>query len=724
MKPSKYSKLALLVLIIVACHLAFAGTTGKITGKIVDSETKETIPGSRVMIEGTTMGANTNPKDGSYVIINVPPGTYTLIASCIGYNKLTTEKVVVQADVVTEQNFELVSEAIKVGDVVVTAIRPVIEKFEVSCVERVSKEEIANIPAINIEGIIKAQTGLVSQSGALHVRGSRAGELTHVDDGVVVHDQLGGYGGVNMGSSEATPTSRMSMNMADSDVKNDSPMKEKKTAAKPTPKTNLPTYTPPPYYGNETYDFINENKFINALDTPLSTFSIDVDAASYSNMRRFINKGAFPPKNAVRIEEFINYFTYDYPQPDGKHPFSITTEISECPWNDAHRLVHIGLQGKDVSMNELPSSNLVFLIDVSGSMRSPDKLPLLKSAFKLLVDKLDEGDKVAIVTYAGRAGIRLPSTPGYQKEIILAAIDRLRPGGSTAGAAGIQIAYQIAKENFMKSGNNRIILATDGDFNVGVSSDDELVKLIEEKRDQGIFLTVLGFGTGNYKGSKMEKLADKGNGNYSYIDNILEAKKVLVNEMKGTLFAIAKDVKIQIEFNPAKVQSYRLIGYENRMLNKEDFADDTKDAGELGAGHTVTALYEIVPANPEDFETQTGELRYQIMRLRGDAFESPELLTIKFRYKKPDGDKSKQIEHYVLDADLALRRTSDNFKFAAAVAEFGMLLRNSQYKGSASYEQVLKLAKDSKGNDNNGHRREFIELVDICKSLANSYSNR
>ncbi|MCD6160838.1 MAG: VWA domain-containing protein [candidate division Zixibacteria bacterium] len=612
----------------------------------------------------------------------------------MGYNKFTVAKILVQSDSVAEQNFELVSEAIEVGNIAIIGKHPDIDKFEVSCVDRASKDEIAIIPVIHIGGAAKDQKGSTSKVDELHVRSSRAGESGSVYDETIIRGQLGGYGSTNI----------------------------PKTTAESKLRTTI--LTPSPYYNNEAYDFINENKFINALDTPLSTFSIDVDAASYSNMRRFINKGSFPPKNAVRIEEFINYFTYDYPQPDGKHPFSITTEISECPWDNTHRLAHIGLQGKDVSMNELPSSNLVFLIDVSGSMKRPEKLPLLKSAFKLLVNKLDEGDRVAIVTYAGNAGLQLPSTPGCQKDAILAAIDRLGAGGSTAGAAGIKLAYQIAKDNFMKSGNNRVILATDGDFNVGISSDEGLVKLIEEKRDQGIFLTVLGFGAGNYKGSKMEKLADKGNGNYSYIDNIIEAKKVLVNEMKGTLFTIAKDVKIQIEFNPAKVQAYRLIGYENRILNKEDFADDAKDAGELGSGHTATALYEIIPANPEDFEAQTGELRYQVMRLRGDAFESPELLTVKFRYKKPDGNKSRLIEHHVIDTDIALKRTSDNFRFSAAAAEFGMLLRDSQFKGNASYEQVLELARDSKGADSNGYRREFIELADVCKSLANSYSDR
>ncbi len=348
-------------------------------------------------------------------------------------------------------------------------------------------------------------------------------------------------------------------------------------------------------FNTEQYDHIQENGYLEAMSNPLSTFSIDVDTASYSNVRRFINGSQLPPTDAVRIEEFINYFNYDYPQPDGEHPFSITTEVSTAPWNPAHKLVHIGLQGQQVDKTELPDSNLVFLFDISGSMNDANKLPLLKQGFRLLVEQLTERDRVAIVVYAGAAGLVLPSTSGAEKATILEAIDRLEAGGSTAGGAGIQLAYGQAKENFIPNGNNRIILATDGDFNVGASSDGELVRMIEEKRDDGIFLSILGFGTGNYKDSKMEKLADKGNGNYAYIDTIREAKKVLVSEMAGTLLTIAKDVKIQIEFNPTKVQAYRLIGYENRLLAKEDFTDDSKDAGELGAGHTVTALYEIIP---------------------------------------------------------------------------------------------------------------------------------
>ncbi|ELR72628.1 Von Willebrand factor type A domain protein [Fulvivirga imtechensis AK7] len=473
-----------------------------------------------------------------------------------------------------------------------------------------------------------------------------------------------------------------------------------------------------PVHNTEEYDAINENIFHGALKNPLSTFSIDVDAASYSNVRRFLNNGQLPPKDAVRIEEMVNYFSYDYPQPDGQDPFSITTEISAAPWNTKHKLVHIGLQGRKISTEKLPPSNLVFLIDVSGSMSSANKLPLLKSAFKLLVDELRPQDNVAIVVYAGAAGLVLPSTAGSDKETIINALEQLSAGGSTAGGAGINLAYNVAQQHFKKGGNNRVILATDGDFNVGASSNAEMERLIEEKRDSGIFLTVLGFGMGNYKDSKMEVIADKGNGNYAYIDNILEAKKVFVNEFGGTLFTIAKDVKIQVEFNPAKVKAYRLIGYENRALRNEDFNNDKKDAGELGAGHTVTALYEIIPVGVESQFDPIDELKYQENKIAQEAYKSKELMTVKLRYKQPDGDKSKLITHALMDNQVDLDKTSANFKWSAAVAGFGMLLRNSEFKGDLTHDDVLKLAQESKGSDQEGYRIEFINMVKSFGLLA------
>lgn len=468
----------------------------------------------------------------------------------------------------------------------------------------------------------------------------------------------------------------------------------------------------------EEYEGVTENIFKDVFKDPLSTFSIDVDEASYSNVRRFINNGQQPPKDAVRIEELINYFDYDYAQPSAEHPFNIITEISTAPWNEKHKLVHIGLQGKSIPTENLPSSNLVFLIDVSGSMSDVNKLPLLKSSFKMLVGELRPQDYVSIVVYAGAAGVVLEPTSGKDKEKIISALDNLQAGGSTAGGAGIQLAYSLAEKHFKKEGNNRVILATDGDFNVGESSNESMEKLIEQKRKSGVFLTVLGFGMGNYKDSKMEILADKGNGNYAYIDNITEAKKVLVNEFGGTLFTIAKDVKLQVEFNPAKVAAYRLIGYENRMLKSEDFNNDKKDAGELGSGHTVTALYEVIPVGVKSEFFSVDELKYQKTDVVKAAQSSDELMTVKFRYKQPDGDVSKLIVHPMKDKQTSLSSTSDNFRWSAAVAAFGMLLRESEYANQYNYEKVVQLAQSARGKDEEGYRVEFVNMVKSMGLMA------
>lgn len=478
-------------------------------------------------------------------------------------------------------------------------------------------------------------------------------------------------------------------------------------------------YEPP--MNTENYKHIDDNGYKLVNKDPLSTFSADVDRASYSNVRRFINGGSLPPADAVRIEEMINYFKYDYEQPKGADPFSITMEQSFCPWNPKHRLVHIGLQGKRIETDNLPASNLVFLIDVSGSMQSPDKLPLVKASLRLLVNELRPNDRVALVVYAGAAGEVLPSTPGNKKDVILQAIDKLEAGGSTAGGAGINLAYKVAKQNFLEKGNNRVILCTDGDFNVGTSSEGDLTRLIEEKRKDGVFLTVLGYGTGNYQDAKMESLADKGNGNYAYIDNLQEANKTLVTEMGGTLLTIAKDVKIQVEFNPAKVKAYRLVGYENRVLNNEDFNNDKKDAGEIGSGHTVTALYEIIPAGSNESVAGTDPLKYQQTLTASTAAATDEMLTIKFRYKKPDGETSILMTRTLTDdKGAATAITSNDFRFASAVAAFGMLLRDSEHKGEASYDKVLELARGAKGKDNEGYRAEFIRLVEAAKLLKQS----
>ena len=473
-------------------------------------------------------------------------------------------------------------------------------------------------------------------------------------------------------------------------------------------------------FNTEGYAAVNENGYKSVKHNPLSTFSIDVDNASYSNIRRFINNGELPPADAVRIEEMINYFKYDYPEPDGEHPFSVYTELAVCPWNKKHQLFYAGLRGKSIDKSSLPPSNLVFLIDVSGSMNDRNKLPLLKSAFGLLVNELRASDRVAIVVYAGAAGLVLESTPGNRKEAIMAAIDNLEAGGSTAGGAGLKLAYAEAEKNFVKGGNNRIILATDGDFNVGESSNGGMERLIEEKRESGVFITVLGFGMGNVKDDKMEIIADKGNGNYSYIDNLQEARKVLVREFGGTLFTIAKDVKFQIEFNPVKVESYRLIGYENRLLNDEDFNDDTKDAGEMGAGHNVTALYELVPSGSGERIPSVDPLKYQLSTTidyqKNDS--SDEFLTIKLRYKKPDGNTSMLLEKPVKGYIKNIEDSSDNLRFAAAVSEFGMILRNSEFKGNATLEGAEILARSARGEDEDGYRSEFIRLISTVKDMG------
>ncbi len=475
----------------------------------------------------------------------------------------------------------------------------------------------------------------------------------------------------------------------------------------------------------EAYDAIQDNPFLTVQENPLSTFSIDVDTASYANVRRFLMGGNLPPKGAVRIEEMVNYFTYDYPQPQGADPFSSTLEVATCPWEPKHRLVRIGLKGRELRKDQRPPSNLVFLIDVSGSMQPQNKLPLVKDALLQMIAELGPKDTVGITVYAGSSGIVLE--PTSDRDAIRAALARLESGGSTNGASGIQLAYDLAQRSFIKEGNNRVVLATDGDFNVGVTSRSELVELIEKRAKAGVFLTVLGFGFGNLKDSTLEQLADKGNGNYAYIDTIREGRKVLVEQMAGTLFTIAKDVKIQVEFNPAQVSAYRLIGYENRLMKKEDFNDDKKDAGEIGAGHTVTALYQVVPTgvaiqtpgvDPLKYQSSTEAPRLQTgTPAAAPVGGSKEMLTLKLRAKQPDGDTSTLREFPLTDAGLTWERSSRDFRFAAAVASFGMLLRDSPHKGSTSWATAHELAIEGKGEDAGGYRQEFIGLLEKARSL-------
>jgi Ca-activated chloride channel family protein len=609
-------KTTIFAFIILSSSILFAGSSGKIKGKVTDAETGAPLIGVNIIIEGTTLGAPTDT-EGEFLIRNVPPGTYSIIASFVGYRKTKIQNVEVTAGAATDLNITLQQEAIVTEECVVRAARYLIEKSVTSCSKIVSAEDI----------------------GILH--------------------------------------------------------------------------------NTEEYDRIVENTFYDVIESPLSTFAADVDAASYSNARRFLMQSQLPYKDAVRAEEFINYFSYDYPQPKNGHPLSINLEYSDCPWNKDHKLVHIGLQGKQLSKQEQKPSNLVFLIDVSGSMSPPNKLPLLKRSFKLMVGQLKPEDKIAIVVYASSTGLVLPATAGSDKDKIIKALDRLQAGGSTAGGAGIQLAYKIAEENFIEDGNNRVILATDGDFNVGISSTSELVRYIESKRDNGIYLTVLGFGMGNYKDDRLQELADRGNGNHAYIDNILEAKKVLVTEITSTLFTIAKDVKIQVEFNPAKVKSYRLVGYENRLLEDKDFEDDTKDAGEIGSGHTVTVLYEIVPAENNNF-TDRYDLKYQETRIRKDAYNTEEVLTVRIRYKDPDKDDSYEFSEVLTGYPVEINKSSDNFRFSSAVAEFAMILRDSKFKGTANIGSVRELAESSAGKDEFGYRDEFLNLVERVEVLMSS----
>jgi Ca-activated chloride channel family protein len=471
--------------------------------------------------------------------------------------------------------------------------------------------------------------------------------------------------------------------------------------------------TPSAPWNTEAYDRIEDNTFHKPSDDPLSRFSIDVDTASYTNVRRFLNGGSLPPADAVRTEELINYFRFDYPSPSKDQPFSVTTEVAACPWNAEHRVALIGLHTREIDTAATPPRNLVFLLDVSGSMTPPDKLPLVKTAMRMLADTLTANDRIAIVVYAGASGLVLPSTPGDRRDPIRRALDELEAGGSTNGAAGIRLAYDTAASHFIPKGINRVILATDGDFNVGVTSQGELIRLIEEERTRGIFLSVLGVGTGNLKDSTMEKLADKGNGNYAYLDSLHEARRVLIAQAGATLATVAKDVKIQVEFNPAAVQAYRLIGYENRILQKEDFNNDRKDAGEMGAGHSVTALYEIVPAGAAIELPSVDPLKYQRTQMaRGTA---DELMTVKIRYKEPDADVSRLITSTVRDRTGELTPRAG---IASAVAEFGMLLRNSEHKGSATWAGAAALARRHRGDDADGYRAEFVRLVELAGSLA------
>ena len=697
-------------IVIVSCVIAgfvlqaAAVGTGAIKGRIIDLKTKQAIGFANVVVVGTSKGAM-SLDNGTFTITGVPVGKHRVKAMMMGF-KSVERTVTVEVNKTTEVNFILEETIVAtMQEIIVMGERKIVDVTCSDVRSSVADEQVRDMPSDGAVDAMALKTGIVRTGDELHARGGRSGEIQS-----------------SLGSSSKEAGRHTGGHARGSRTGNGSGSARRKCSAILHNDAGRPLQVPQHLRiqlepsNTEAYDVIEENEFLAAIDNPFSTFSIDVDAASYSNVRRFVRSNIMPPIDAVRIEELINYFTYDYPKPRGNTPFSITTEVAECPWNRDNKLVHVGLQGRRVAVENLPPSNLVFLLDVSGSMQPPNKLPLLKQAFRLLTEQLREVDRVAIVVYASQAGVVLPSTPGSNKTKILEAVSGLYADGSTNGAGGIRLAYDIAQDNFLDGGNNRVILATDGDFNVGVSSDGELVRLIEKKRETGIFLTVLGFGECNLKDAKMEKLAGNGNGHYAYIDNIREANRVLVNEMGSSLYTIAKDVKIQIEFNPARVQSYRLIGYENRLLKKKDFDDDKKDAGELGAGHSVTALYEIVPASRET-ASQTGGSRYVMVSLAAEALKTRELFTVHLRYKQPDADESELITESVNDRDKPFWKASRDFRFAAAVAEFGMLLRGSNLKGDANYVHVLEIARATRGEDEEGHRAEFARLVDAVRLI-------
>ncbi len=698
--------------------------TGTIYGTVAD-EKGEPIPFVNVALlqEGLLVTGTTTDFDGKYKIKSLKPGLYDVKVSSVGFQAEEQHGVLLKADQLTLVDFSLTL-GLKLDEVmIVNYCIPVIER-DGSSRTTISGSDIVKMPSRGARAARSTVAGVQNNDGSVgSVRGVGAGSTDTYIDGVRVrgssslpqaaYEQVQIITGGIPAQFENTTGGTIPINArpngslgtyANTRIQASSKRKKKQLKAEGL---------------KAGYDLYRQQSFKNVFAEPLSTFSIDVDAASYSQIRRSLNMGQLPPMEVVRIEEIINYFKYDYPQPAGDDPFSIITEVADCPWNSANKLVHIGLQGKELQIEKRPKNNLIFLIDVSGSMSDQDKLPLLKQSLRLLVKELEETDKISIVVYAGAAGLVLPSTSGDKKEKLLEAIDRLSSGGSTAGGAGIELAYSIAQKEFIKGGNNRVILCTDGDFNVGISSDEGLETLIEKKRESGVFLTVLGFGTGNFQDHKMETLADKGNGNFAYIDNLQEAQKVLVQEFWGTLFAIAKDVKIQVEFNPVNVLAYRLIGYENRRLAAEDFNDDRKDAGELGAGHTVTALYEVIPAGSElpDGRPLVDTLKYQLAKPTLATGHDDELLTVKLRYKKPDGDVSKLLIKPLANQSSELDSSSANMRFSASLAQFGMILLDKELEATqrlGQIQKVIDMAEKSKGADEDGRRAEFIRLAELA----------
>lgn len=722
---------------------------GSIKGIVSDAETGEVLPFVSVVIYDSdsiaVAGGNTDI-DGKYNINPIKPGTYRLKATSVGYATVIISEIVVSSNYPTLQDIKLSAASEMLSEVVITYSPPLIDKVKSSKVT--SFHSIAKM-AVRDATSVSAQAAGVSQdaNGNTNVRGSRGEGSIYFIDGVKVRGNVN-LPQASIASQEVimsgTPAIYSSEEVSDMAVRDISSVAKIEMDAdnavsmnfmgEPGSRTvwtyHTPTSSWTPISVNtsssvepespqekflgEYYKSIPENDFLGTFYEPLSTFGADVDVASYANVRRMLMSGSLPHPDAVRLEEFINYFQYDYPEPEGDLPFSVNIDQRSCDWNPSHKLLRIGLKTASLVKEELPPSNLVFLIDVSGSMGTPDKLPLLQTALKIMVKQLAEDDRVAIVVYASSTGLVLESTPASDRNAILTAIDRLNAGGSTAGGAGIQLAYKVAQKHFIKGGNNRVVLATDGDFNVGVSSDEGLIGLIEEKRKSGVFLSVLGFGTGNYQDAKMEQLADHGNGNYAYIDGLLEARKVLATELGANMHVVAKDTKFQIEFNPQKVSAYRLLGYENRLLAAEDFNNDQKDAGDIGAGHTVTAVYEIIPRIPEadSIWVEETQLRYQDKSLSEKAY-GDEIALLKIRYKAADEEESKLSIYPVME----MESVNPDFAFLSAVLQYALLLRQSEYAGNSSLESAIALAERHLGPDPHGYRREFIQLCKLAKDL-------
>lgn len=691
----RYTKSLLLALVaMLLTPVLFAQTV--LTGRVLDENNDALIGASVKVYKGKDLirGSITD-YDGKFRIA-LDPGTYELEVTYAGYTNQNVTGVVVLAGQINTCSDIILETGQVLSEVAIISYKvPLVKQDQTASGQYFTSEDIKRLPT-------RTTSAKTSEKRAAKQKNStvKPSPVTaNMQAPIPVKDE------VRIRGSRSTATEYYidGVRVANEPGKN----------APEAPKTSEPQS------GGEQYNSITENDFQDARKNHISTFSIDVDGASYANVRRYLNSGARPPRDAVRIEEMLNYFDYQYTKPSGAHPFEIHTELAPCPWNPENKLLLIGMQGQDIDQEQLPPGNLVFLVDVSGSMSSPDKLPLVQQSLKMLVEYLRPTDRVSIVAYAGAVGEVLPSTAGSDKATIISAIERLGSGGSTAGAAGILKAYENARKNFLPRGNNRVILCTDGDFNVGLSSEEELVKLIEKERESGVYLSVLGFGTGNYQDGKMQSLANKGNGNHAYIDQLSEAKKVLVNEFGGTLFTIAKDVKLQLHFNEKHVAAYRLIGYENRLLAREDFNDDTKDAGELGAGHRVTALYEITPSGkpfplPATLDSSLVSVEAPDTTVQLNA---EDLMVVQLRYKKPRGNEASQLLEYHLNA-AALRNTkmSENFALAAGIAEFGLVLRDSKYKGKASLANAKTLVQQSLPMDLNGYRQELLRLIGIAET--------